>query len=125
MACFPPVPASVAAARRFVAVSLASWGHGEQAQVAVLLASELVTNAIVHGAPHGPSDEIAVTVNSSDGLARIEVRDGSRGTPKLGVRELDSESGRGLLLVDALSSQWGFAPSGRGKAVWFEISETG
>ena len=124
MACFPPVPTSVTAARHFVAASLARWGHGEQAQVAVLLASELVTNAIVHGGPHGPSDEIAVTVNSSAGLARIEVRDGSRGTPKLVDKELDSESGRGLLLIDALSSRWGFARSGHGKTVWFEITET-
>ena len=125
MACFPPVPASVAAARHFVAASLASWRPGEQAQVAVLLASELVTNAIVHSGPHRPSDEIAVTVNTTDGLARIEVRDNAPGAPELRVTSVDSHSGRGLLLIDALSSRWGFARSGRGNAVWFEISETG
>jgi anti-sigma regulatory factor (Ser/Thr protein kinase) len=71
----------------------------------VLLASELVTNAVVHGAP-----PVEITV----GDAHPDVPQ-----PRHAMRE--DEHGRGLLLVDRLSDRWGVDAHPPGKSVWFEL----
>ena len=88
-------------------------------EVAVLLVSELVTNAIRYGRP--PIQLHAFRIGS--GL-RVEVSDGERRAPVAarqdGSAEI-AEGGRGLLLVEGLSDRWGWAGTGRGKVVWFEL----
>ncbi len=111
----------VSRARRALAASLDTWGwNGEAADVAILLTSELVTNAIKHGT--GP---IRLSAGIDNGrVLRVEVRDHQqRG---LQVREAhdDDEDGRGLQLVDVLADAWGWQPGGDGKHVWFELGPT-
>lgn len=84
----------------------------------MLVASELVNNAIRHG-------EGRVTVRfwpRPDGL-RMEVTDSGPRGPEPTRPDADDESGRGLLIVDALASRWGSEPveAGPGKTVWFEL----
>lgn len=89
----------VAQARRFVDRTLR---HHCQRETAVLLTSEIVTNAVVHGA--GP---ITMVVLESEAGARIEVT--------------DAEGGRGLLLVDRLADRWDHVLTDAGLTVWFEL----
>jgi anti-sigma regulatory factor (Ser/Thr protein kinase) len=82
----------------------------------VLTASEVVANAVLHGA--GP---ITVWVWPGSRGLRVEVTDNGGGTPQLiDPRE---EGGRGLFIVDQIADRWGVNPSdqGPGKTVWFEI----
>lgn len=86
-------------------------------QTAELLVTELVSNAIEHGGGSAVVDAVA----DCAGL-RVSVVDTDPtlpGTPRLG--SADDERGRGLLLVDALSSRWGAALLAPGKRVWFEL----
>ena len=122
VARFSPDPGSVVAARKFVASCLTDWGSDEQAEVVMLLTSEAVTNAVVHGGPHEPSSRIGVEVFSDDRAARIEVSDAGAGQPQLRVGDPQSTSGRGLFLIDALAQEWGVIRSESRKVVWFEVS---
>ena len=113
----PSDPTSASAARSFVADTLETWGVGTYVlQRAVLLTSEVVTNAIVHA-----RSPLTLVVTSTPATVRIGVRDGSRQLPRQsGGDELNR--GRGLLLVEALADRWGTAPEGHGKTVWFELA---
>jgi anti-sigma regulatory factor (Ser/Thr protein kinase) len=85
----------------------------------VLQASELVANAVLHGA--GP---ITVSVWPGGHALRVEVTDTGGGAPRLvPATDGQDETGRGLLIVDALADSWGVLPlvPGPGKTVWFEI----
>ncbi|WP_445256348.1 SpoIIE family protein phosphatase [Nocardioides aurantiacus] len=110
-------PAEVSDARAFTHRHLHSWGVGpDLADTAVLLVSEMVTNALVHAG--GPARlELSV---ASDRL-RIAVTDVEPHEPALGAPDQDSTHGRGVLLVEALATAWGVAPSGSGKTVWAEL----
>jgi serine phosphatase RsbU (regulator of sigma subunit)/anti-sigma regulatory factor (Ser/Thr protein kinase) len=122
-AAFEPEPAAVAAARRFVQETLNSWqlsGHDELVADAVLLTSELVTNALVHA---GTSiqltcrlDEAAVEVSVLDRHPARMIPD-----PPSGSAEADRPGGRGLLLPGALSSSWGVTYAPTAKVVWFRL----
>lgn len=87
---------------------------------ALLLISELVTNSILHG---GPPIVLAIECDG-EGL-HVRVRDGSADRPRLTDRGTDAEDGRGMTLVDVLSSTWGVEPVeddyGSGKETWFEL----
>jgi anti-sigma regulatory factor (Ser/Thr protein kinase) len=89
----------------------------ELVERAELLISELVTNAVVHGA----GDPLVVIDVHSD-CVHVEVHDADP-TPSLTPLHVDaySEHGRGLAIVDALASSWGVASQDAGKAVWFDI----
>ncbi len=112
-------PASAATARRFVGRVLQEVTRaGDEEEVAVLLANELVTNAILHS-----SSDFDLVVDVEAGRVRVEVRDGSarRPVPRPG-RPADATSGRGLQLMEKLASRWGVEGiPGSGKAVWFEL----
>lgn len=90
----------------------------EATEVALLLVSELVTNVVLH-ADGRPVLEVAV---EADRL-RISVSDEGGGAPRVRTdNPALADSGRGLLLVDTLSSRWGTDPRDpRGKCVWFEL----
>ncbi|MCX4750441.1 ATP-binding protein [Kitasatospora sp. NBC_01287] len=81
-----------------------------------LLVSELVTNALVHGTR--PGRMIQLGLEADEDLLWISVEDACDTPPALST-EADGESGRGLLLVDTLSQEWGWGPrEGIGKRVW-------
>jgi DNA-binding response OmpR family regulator/anti-sigma regulatory factor (Ser/Thr protein kinase) len=113
-----PTAASVTLAREAVRDALTRWNvAAETVEDATLAASELVTNAIRHGrAP------IQINLRRDDAGLVIEVSDGAHSRPL--ARDLDptSPNGRGLHLIDAVSSQVGTRPIGAGKAVWCVLS---
>lgn len=113
----PPEPTSARGAREFVAERLAAAGYGTAAEVATLLVSELVTNAILHA-----RSPICVRVRPHGRRVRVEVGDDSAAMPVLRDRDVDSTTGRGTLLVDGLAAAWGVEPSEAGKVVWFELA---
>jgi two-component sensor histidine kinase len=86
---------------------------GERLDTAVLLISELVTNAIVHGA-----GRIVMTIERSGPVTRFGVSDEGDGTPRM-RDDPGPEGGWGLRLVEQLAARWGLRRSGTG--VWFEI----
>lgn len=93
---------------------------GEYAPLVELLTSELVSNAVVHGA-RDEAESILVHA-STDGVVRVEVCDEGAGGDDLAAREVDllDSEGRGLMLVDALSTRWGTS-GGEPRCVWFEV----
>ncbi|MER6530452.1 ATP-binding protein [Streptomyces sp. NPDC001508] len=120
----PATPASVAAARRAVRALLTGWGTDEEVRDnAVLVTSELVTNAVTHSA----SERIACRLHSTAGRLRIEVEDQNRAAALPAPRRPDpnDQSGRGLLLVEALSRDWGVTGTPRSaRVVWAELATT-
>ncbi|MET9802383.1 ATP-binding protein [Streptomyces sp. NPDC006368] len=94
-------------------------GQPGSADAAELLASELVTNALIHT---GQGAVVTATAGPGTGL-RVEVRDfdGAPPRPYQPVGD-DSTHGRGLVLVQALADAWGVLSHGVGKTVWFELS---
>jgi serine phosphatase RsbU (regulator of sigma subunit)/anti-sigma regulatory factor (Ser/Thr protein kinase) len=115
-ATFPPEVASVAAARRFVGDTLRNWGVDE-VDDAMLLTSELVTNAIVHA-----GTEVEVVCEALGGQVRVEVHDRhqARRIPVPG----DQVSGRGLLFPETLATSWGVTYGQGDKHVWFTLPGT-
>ncbi|MEE4490072.1 ATP-binding protein [Streptomyces sp. BE230] len=110
---------SVREAREFVRDALADWGFGGvRVGDVVLCVSELCTNALVHGVPPGRGYRLMLWLRD-EGQVRVEVHDSGDGEP--GVREPDGESGRGLVIVDALADRWGVGERSPGKIVWCEF----
>lgn len=113
-----PVPESASSARRFVRDLLVAWDCDDPDEIAVLLTSEVVSNAIRHAA-----DQFGVEmlVDLDDDRVRIEVRDRGAADPIMRSADSASTGGRGLLLVDALARRWGTERDLEGKVVWFEV----
>ena len=86
-------------------------------EIAVLLADELVTNALVH-----TSGEIGLSVEDSPEWIRVEVSDTSSATPLIRSPMPKEGRGRGMLIVDSLASSWGVVSTPEGKRVWFRIN---
>ncbi|OLZ74850.1 hypothetical protein AV521_02890 [Streptomyces sp. IMTB 2501] len=118
----PSRPTAVGTARRVVRELLTAWEVPEgPLDDAVLVTSELVTNALVHTA----GDRIACRLHDTADRIRIEIED-RQGGPALPTARRpgpDDQHGRGLLLVDALSLDWGVTPiPGRpARVVWAEL----
>jgi serine/threonine-protein kinase RsbW len=117
---FRGTPASVSLARRFVAELLAGCPARETLMTCV---SELCANAIAHtDSGHGGVFIVEVDARR-DGVARIAVTDeGADGVPVAGALDLMAEGGRGLAMVAACTSRWGFADAYPGRTVWAEAS---
>ncbi|MFJ1996691.1 ATP-binding protein [Streptomyces asiaticus] len=114
----PREPESAISARRLVRVALTAWRLEELAEVAALIASELVTNAV----KHAQSNYIRVTVTRPEASrVRIGVVDKSKRHPVPRESSAEDESGRGLALVAALAEDWGTDPLPWGKRVWAEL----
>jgi anti-sigma regulatory factor (Ser/Thr protein kinase) len=110
----PAEPSSAGAARRFVHEALRDALHASDIEVAALLTSELVTNAVLHaGTP------VELVVRCRDGRVQIEASDSGPHAPRQLAWEEGSESGRGMTIVTALSDEWGVLPTAQGKTVWF------
>ncbi|MFD4970640.1 SpoIIE family protein phosphatase [Streptomyces sp. NPDC058424] len=121
-ASFDPLGRSVATARSFVRDTLQGWGFGDIVDDAVVLTSELVTNAVVHA---GTAADV-LCLRSDDG-ARIEVSDRypERELPvqssAVNMGSPDREGGRGLQLCAALAGRWGVEYTPTHKKVWFQL----
>ncbi|MFJ9852747.1 ATP-binding protein [Streptomyces sp. NPDC101150] len=110
---------AVGEVRRELRLLLSCWagpGSGEVEEVATLLTSELVTNALIHA-----EGGAVVTATVGDRL-RVEVRDFVSGRPEPKAPTTEGTSGRGLVLVRSLADAWGIRSHGVGKSVWFELS---
>ncbi|MFF2010545.1 ATP-binding protein [Streptomyces sp. NPDC058195] len=122
--CFalPAHPESVAGARRLTRARLDQWRlDADTHESAVLIVSELVTNAVVHTM----SSRVVCELRRLDRRLRIAVQDQGHqpGGPRL-RHDSDDEHGRGLLLVDAMCGAWGSrdAGNGSGRIVWAELA---
>ncbi|MGW3149189.1 ATP-binding protein [Streptomyces sp. NPDC001177] len=97
--------------------AVAVLGLARLADVADLLVSELVGNAIRYAGGH----TLLITVHAAERGARVAVTDGSRSLPALVRAGDEDEGGRGLSLIDALALRWGTVGLPYGKRVWFEL----
>ncbi|MHB8293625.1 MAG: ATP-binding protein [Acidimicrobiales bacterium] len=106
---------SAGTARRVVEAFIMEWGIEADIDVACLVVSELVTNAVRYGgAP------ICLDLDGSKGL-RIEVHDAVCQAPQVMQAAAEDLGGRGLAIVSSLANQWGFEITGGGKCVWAEL----
>lgn len=106
-------------ARQAVRAAVADWRLAYLADEAVLLASELITNAIQHTGPDTPTTVLRIEYAGT--WLRIEVHDGCPRQPRPRIPDSLDESGFGLVLVDALAAKWGVQRTASGKAVWAEL----
>ncbi len=147
----PKSPQAAGDARQRTLETLRSWGLLEQADVACLLVSEVVTNAIRHsggsvataeataatasaaawssrgggptnGAGTRPSGGVTLRLRRGRRAVWVEVFDPDPRLPTLRRADDTDEGGRGLFLVDVLAARWGARTTLRGKAVWFELT---
>jgi anti-sigma regulatory factor (Ser/Thr protein kinase) len=114
----PGRPDQVGAARAFVAKVL---GEAEPAtEIAVLLVSETVTNAVLHSNSRRPGGTVTVTVVEIGGGVRVEVSDaGSDQSAPVVKGDGCVSGGHGLFLVQTLASQWGYLRDEVSTTVWF------
>jgi len=115
-ATFDAVPRSAGEARAFVARALADWERVDDSGTVALLTSEVVTNAVIHA-----KSAVRLTVRLSGHTVRVTVADEDGHVPGLRSAGWAEESGRGLMLVNALSGAWGVHATEHGKQVWFEL----
>lgn len=117
---FTAEPAEVAALRRVMRTHLGVWGLDHLMDEAQLCVSELVANVITHV---GPGTPVTLAVSLTGKHLRIEVHDpDTRALPVLTDAGLDSEGGRGMALVDALTDRWGVLLHPDRKVTWCELT---
>lgn len=114
------VPASVARIRRFAAQAARTSAPAVDADTVALLVSEVATNALVHG-----DGKVRVRVRPTARGLRVEVHDDNPALPARRQATPMDEGGRGIALVEALSSGWGAERTDDGKTVWFEVAAAG
>ncbi|MFF8030201.1 MULTISPECIES: ATP-binding protein [unclassified Streptomyces] len=116
---FSADPGAVRAARSAVRDQLRLWDLDSVGDLAALLVSELVTNALRHAA--GPIG-VRLVRPSGPGVLLVEVSDPLPDLPRERTARPEDESGRGLQLLASASRRWGARPGGAGKTVWFELA---
>ena len=115
----PPNTNAPGVARHIVASALTSWRDPHDA---VLVASELVTNAVQHGLPpielnlHLGTDRIRLTVSNAVGT--------TLSVPRIVAPGADEPDGRGLAIVETLSTEWGWSDTDRMIRVWAELIDS-
>ena len=123
----PAMPCAVPWARRIMQQMLCERQLEGMSDPALLLVSELVTNAVQASARHavrngGSWPMIGFTLRLTDTVLMVEVWDISPALPVLQEADLAGERGRGLVLVDFLADSWGHRAAGSGKVVWCTIA---
>lgn len=111
--------AQVPRLRRIARAKLSLWGLSPLTDASLLLISELATN----GLRYGSGRLVAFRLVLVSDLLIVEVGDGSSVRPSIRCADSDAESGRGLLLVDALADAWGVSPDGT--TTWAVLNVTG
>ncbi|WP_445021645.1 MULTISPECIES: ATP-binding protein [unclassified Streptomyces] len=108
--------------RRIVRSFLLEWGMPELSDAVELAVTELIANVV----RHVPDRRCGLFLLRQPAGVRVEVSDSSCQLPDLHVEfDAESETGRGLVLLDAVTDKWGVTrAAGGGKAVWFECSRT-
>jgi anti-sigma regulatory factor (Ser/Thr protein kinase) len=114
-------PTAPGMARSRVRAAIKAWDVPVDPSIAVLLTSELVTNAV----RHEKGDTITVVISSVCGQFCVDVHDTSPSEPIPVDEPVDAEAGRGLMLVASLSTSWGYYPTTAGKAVYFTLAFQG
>lgn len=103
--------------RQFVRAQLDDHQIDDQAtDLVILLVSELISNALTHGPP-----PLCLQVLVAENRVRLEVHDSNPAPPVLGRPDFEAEHGRGMWLIDTLSSKWGHRPQPPGKIVWLDV----
>jgi anti-sigma regulatory factor (Ser/Thr protein kinase) len=116
---FPSTATAVRHARRFVADTLRDWGRADALDVALLVVSELATNAVRHA-----RSEFTISLTRTPDGVRVAVGDAVVSEPpEPRTATLHEPHGRGLLLVRELSARWGHELLPDGKLVWAEVGE--
>jgi serine/threonine-protein kinase RsbW len=115
---FPAYAPAVRLARRATRDALAAWRLSHLEETAVLLVSELVTNAVRHARDTGT---VTLELHGAGTWLRMEVQDADPYWPQPRTPADCDESGFGFVLVDALAGQWGVRETPAGKAVWAEL----
>jgi anti-sigma regulatory factor (Ser/Thr protein kinase) len=118
------LPSAASWARRVLRDMLREWRLEKMADPALLLLSELVTNAVQASRKGAGRDRqmITLTLRLTDTSLRMEVWDANPALPAPRKADLLSDHGRGLLLVDALGDAWGHRAADEGKMVWCEVA---
>jgi anti-sigma regulatory factor (Ser/Thr protein kinase) len=115
----PADPSVTAKCRALVREALTEWNLNDLTDDVVVVVTELLGNALIHG---GPPIHLALSAGQS--TLTGAVTDGGAGWPRLRVAGMDLEHGRGLRIVTALTDRWGVepVPGGAGKTIWFTCS---
>lgn len=114
----PPHPIAAEQARILVRLALTQWDRNDVADNAVIIVAELVSNAVKLG------DVFHLTLSHPDGNVLIEVTDNSEASPERRRRSTDRVDGRGLLLVEGCSKDWGWRlDESGGKTVWALVGD--
>ena len=117
------ISSAVPSARLHARLVLWEWGlPADKAEAAELVVSELVTNALEHGSAGIPAT-VRIWLSSDGGSIAINVWDASPRPPVPKDTSADADSGRGLMIVAAVSTDWGWAAADPGKVVWAVIDE--
>jgi hypothetical protein len=111
-------PAAAAEARGQVRAVIRAWKVPVDPDIAVLLTSDLVTSAIMHG----NGETVTLVIRRTRGHLRIDVYDASRSLPVAADEPARSQTGRGLALVAALSTEWGSFRTPAAEAVYFTLA---
>jgi len=114
-----PKPSSAGEARRWVTELLTRWDLAALVDDLRLVVSELVSNAVLHA-----RTAVEVALSVGEGVIELAVRDRNPRTPRPRVanRGAEAPGGRGLLLVQELSDDWGVSERMDGKDVWFRVA---
>jgi len=124
---FSPLPGAVPCARLHICHVLREWQHYSLTETAELIVPELLTNAISTMQAIGSACPVRLWLQSDSSLILIMVGDASPHPPQRLDPAGDTEGGRGLLLVEALSSRWGWYATRQGgtaKVVWAELRKS-
>lgn len=106
------------AARRLVVAECRAAGLGRVAtEVAELLTSEVVTNAVIHG-----RSDVRLHVRARACRVRVEVDDDNSRRPVRVGADAGALDGRGMAIIDLLAAAWGVDDRDVGKSVWFEVA---
>jgi len=112
---------SVPNARAFVQSQLEEWDAPGLVWAATTIVSELTTNAVLHA-----RTEFSVELELAGGRLQLRVRDSSATIPVRRHYDEDAATGRGIALIEALTTDWGVTPTDAGKVIWcFVTPETG
>jgi anti-sigma regulatory factor (Ser/Thr protein kinase) len=105
-----------ALARAFATQLLEAWNIGRAFELVLLIASELVTNAVKHG-----QSPITIRISTEGANVRVEVSDCGDATPV--PRAPDANGGFGLLLINSVCTRWGVIKTAEGKVVWCDCPD--